>query len=301
MAFIDEIERYEEYIKESQVLKEKIQEIAKNKNIEILYGEDTMTTLLDKINEQQPEEDNSVEFDTTFGNNTPEVISAVSEIIATNNMTSEDVYNTYGWSVGDTHDITLTSGETIQVRIIGFNHDDKSDGSGKAGITLQMVDCLATKYKMNDTSTNAGGYPASVMKTSTLPTIRALLPQEWQDVTKLVDKKSANGGSTNYTATLTTSEDLFLLSAKEVYGVGSISQDGENEGSVYEYWSGKDDAYKIKKYDTDADGVADTATDWWLRSCSTSKTTYFRNVSSSGGYFVANANIAYGVSFGFCI
>ena len=236
-----------------------------------------------------------------FGENSPATIAQVSETIAANNMTSEQVYNTYGWSVGDTHDITLTSGEVIQVRILGFNHDTKSDGSGKAGITLQMVECLATRYPMNSSNTNAGGYAASVMKTSTLPTIKALLPQEWQDVIKLVDKKSANGGSTNYSETLTLSEDIFLLAEIEVFGTTTYAQDGANEGSVYEYWNGKAAADRIKKYDTDADGVADAATYWWLRSSGYNSANLFCNVSTSGNASGSGASSSRGVAFGFCI
>ena len=40
-------------------------------------------------------------------------------------------------------------GITYNVRIIGINHDDKSDGSGKAGLTFQFVDLLNTPYYMN--------------------------------------------------------------------------------------------------------------------------------------------------------
>jgi hypothetical protein len=43
------------------------------------------------------------------------------------------------------------------MRIIGFNHDDLSDGSGKAGITLGMTHCLNTKYKMNDSNRAQNG------------------------------------------------------------------------------------------------------------------------------------------------
>lgn len=238
-----------------------------------------------------------------FADNDPKTISQVSDVIAANNMTSEEVYNTYGWNIGDTHDITLTSGETIQVRIIGFNHDTKS-GGGKAGISLQTVDCLATRYPMNSTNTNAGGYAASVMKNSTLPTIKALLPQEWQDVIKLVDKKSANGGSSNYNETLTLSEDIFLLAGVEVFGSESsygYAQDGANEGSQYEYWQGKTSTDRIKKYDTDADGVVDTASNWWLRSSSYGYTSTFCSVYADGYAYSSNASISRGVAFGFCI
>ena len=117
-------------------------------------------------------------FDPVFGNNTPAQISVVSDEISKNNYTSAQVAEIYGWNIGDTITISLSTGENIEMRIIGINHDDKSDGSGKASITLEMTNCLATKYSMNSSNTNTGGYAASIMKTQTLPTIKALLPQE---------------------------------------------------------------------------------------------------------------------------
>ena len=83
-----------------------------------------------------------------FANATLDQISAVSAEISANNMTSEQVASIYGWNIGDTIDITLTTGEVTNWRIIGFNHDTLSDGSGKAGITLQMTHALRTLYKL---------------------------------------------------------------------------------------------------------------------------------------------------------
>lgn len=240
-------------------------------------------------------------FSRTFSENTPEQISAVSALISANNMTSAQVAETYGWNMGDTISYQLTNGENIEMRIIGFNHDDKSDGSGKAGITLGMTHCLATLYPMNNTATNAGGYASSVMKTSTLPTIKLTLPQEWQNVIKFVNKKSANGGNVNYSETLTLSEDLFLFAEIEIFGTTSNAQDGANEGSVYEYWNDKTAADRIKKYDTNADGVADTTTAWCLRSARSTRNGNFCWVNANGGSTSGLANYSRGVSFAFCI
>lgn len=241
-------------------------------------------------------------FDRVFANNTPAQIDAVSKEIASNGYTSTQVAEIYGWNLGDTIPITLTSGEVIEMQIIGINHDTlSSDHVSKAGLTLQMKDCLATLYPMNSTSTNAGGYAASEMKTETLPTLKALLPQEWQDVIKLVDKKSANGGSTNYSETLTLSEDLFLFAEIEIFGTTSYAQDGANEGSVYEYWNGKAAVDRTKKYDTNADGVADNAINWRLRSARSTTTSFFCSVNTGGSIDYNSASSSRGVAFGFCI
>ena len=237
-----------------------------------------------------------------FAKNTPSQIDFVSKQITERGLNSTQVAEEFGWNIGDIIPITLSTEEVIEMRIIGINHDDKSDGSGKAGITLQMVDCLATKYSMNSTATNTGGYPASQMKTSTLPTIKALLPQEWQNIIKLVDKKSANGGGSNYSETLTLSEDIFLLSQIEIFGDNATNaQDHANEGSVYEYWNGKNNEDRIKKYDTDADGVPDSALIWWMRSSYYNNTSSFCRVREIGNNFYGSAANVVGVSFGFCI
>ena len=48
------------------------------------------------------------------------------------------------WKVGDQKAMTI-NGISYQIDIIGKNHDDYSDGSGKAPLTFQMHDCYADK------------------------------------------------------------------------------------------------------------------------------------------------------------
>lgn len=270
-------------------------------NIVPTISEDGNTQILD-IADWNYSDSKLPEFDTTFANNTPEQISAVSAEIAKNNYTSQQVAEIYGWNIGDKTSIALTSGETIEMQILGFNHDNLSDGTGKAGITLQMVNCIATTYQMNTTATNEGGYAASQIKTNVLPTLKNLLPPEWQAIIKFVDKKSANGGSTNYTKTLTLSEDLFLLSEIEVSSSVMYAQDGENEGTIYEYYVGKDDSSRIKMYDYDADGSPEKTVSWWLRSCTKTSLDDIVCVRITGGFSGSySVTTKRGISFGFCI
>ena len=53
--------------------------------------------------------------------------------------------------------VTLFDGTTTQVQIAGFAHDDKTVGSGKAGITFIFKDAVA-EHSMNNSRTNAGGW-----------------------------------------------------------------------------------------------------------------------------------------------
>lgn len=235
-----------------------------------------------------------------FGNNTPDVISAVSAEIAAQNMTAAQVASTYGWNLGDTVDITLKNSEQIQMQIIGVNHDTlSSDHITKAGLTLQMVNCLATRYPMNDSDTNAGGWRASKMRITTMPELLALLPDEWQNVIKTVDKKSANGGGSNYSATVTTSENLFLLAEKEIFGTVSKAQDGANEGTQYAYWAAHNTASDRVKYRDNGGTII--ASYWWGRSSGSGDTRYFFAVNGGGGVNTGLPTVLRGVAFAFCI
>ena len=208
-------------------------------------------------------------------------------------------------SVGTTRSYTLSTQEAMTDRIIGFNHDTltsptaygEATATGKAGIAWQMVNCLTTRYSMNSANTNVGGWNASVMRTSTLPTIKLTLPQDLQDIINFVDKKAANGGSTSYTATVISSDDLFLLCENEIFGTITHAQDGSNEGIQYKYWVGKSANDRIKYYDNA--GIP-AATGWWERSSYQGNIRRFCLVEISGVAYNNNASITYGVAFAYC-
>lgn len=240
--------------------------------------------------------DKYVRYHKVLSDNTPQQIADISAEISENNYTAEEVSNIYGWNIGDSIPITLTTGEQIEVRIIGINHDAKTDGSGKAGLTLQMVDCLNTLYPMGTSGTNKGGYNASILKTTHLPTIKSTLPEEWQKVIKPVNKKYADGGSSaNYVGIKTISADIFLLSEYEVLGKVVRAQAGASEGNLYKYYeinSNASDRIKNSK---------NTATNWWLRSCDSTYSAYFCSIDATGESVHTHATGNYGVSFAFCV
>lgn len=200
------------------------------------------------------------------------------------------------FNVGDEKTITLTTGEEVTLVILGFDHDDLTAG-GKAPITIGMKNCLATKYPMNSSNTNAGGWDESVMRTSTMATLLAQLPSDLQNVIKYVDKKATAGSQS--TAITTSSDKLFLFARAEIYTLSTAGY--VDEGEQYEYWStikdGSTAADRIK-YLSNGDG---SAYPWWLRSPSASYSTNFSYIASTGAVSIGYAGSSYGVSFGFCI
>ena len=215
-----------------------------------------------------------------------------SDIAALSESGSADKY----FSVGDEKTISLTTGEQVTLVILGFDHDDLT-GGGKAGISIGMKNLLATKYRMNATATNEGGWDESEMRTSTMATLLSQLPSDLQGVIKQVNKKATAGGAS--TSITTSADKLWLLAEVEVDGTTSAGY--ADEGEQYEYWKTVKDgtvAADRIKYLSNGSG---SAYSWWLRSPSVSNSTYFRYFYSTGSVGDYIANNARGVSFGFCV
>ena len=201
----------------------------------------------------------------------------------------------YEISVGDTVSFTIDSVSYTFV-ILGFNHDTltnstaygEATATGKAGVTFQMQNCLATKYSMEATNTNVNGWAGCAMRTSTIATLLSQLSSGLQSVIKYVDKLTSAG---NQSSTINTSSDkLFLLSEIEVFGTITYSKAGE--GVQYAYYIAGNS--KIKK-------VNGTAFAWWERSPYGSDATEFCFINSYSDGNSNHATTLMGVSFGFCI
>ena len=202
------------------------------------------------------------------------------------------------FAVGDEKTIQLSTGEDVTLVILGFDHDDLSDGSGKAAMTVGMKELLATEYRMNATRTNVGSWNNCEMRTLRMPALLAQLPSDLQDVIKQVKKKTTAG---NTSTSITTSTDkLWLLAKVEVDGTTDLGY--VNEGKQYEYWKtvkdGTVDDDRIKRSSNGNGSVQD----WWLRSPRTTTDDCYEEFNKSGGDSASVADIfPSGVSYAFCI
>ena len=181
------------------------------------------------------------------------------------------------------------------VEIIGRNHDNLSDNSGKAPLTFFCADLPQILRRMNAESSNAGGYQASEMRVFLNGDLFNAFPDDLKTIIKPVYKIS-DGGSTNK-ALITTVDSCWLASYDEV-GLVSSSSNLSGQGEVYsDLFSIDKDARK--KYITD-----DTAAGgWWLRTSyySTNSNSMFWRVTNTGGSYSDIAFNAFYVAFGFCI
>ena len=172
--------------------------------------------------------------------------------------------------------------------IVGLNHDDKADGSGKAPITLGMKNLMTTQKQMNKARSNIGSFVATDMYLWLQMEIFPNLPLELQKLIIPVTKKTTAGNSS--TTIRTDSMKLWLFSNKELSGRYS------DEGTRYAYYT--QNTSLVKKISNGAGSVSN----WWLRSPNTATDTYFRCVTSDGSISSnGGANNSYGVCFGFAI
>ena len=190
------------------------------------------------------------------------------------------------WKVGDQKAMTI-GGTDYLIDIIGINHDDYADGSGKAPITFQMHDCYGEIKKMNSSNTNSGGWTRCAMRQTHLPAILSKMPTEVQSGIREVNKLTSAGSKSS--TINTTADKLFLLSEVEIFGSTTYSVAGE--GTQYDYY--KTGGSKVKNY-------SGSARTWLERSPGARNSTSFCVVDSDGIARCYNAGDAYGVAFGFC-
>lgn len=203
------------------------------------------------------------------------------------------------YKVGDEKTIALTDGSQITLQILGFNHDNLADGSGKAGITIGIRELVGKNY-MNGSNTNSGGWASSAMRTSYLPAYIDQLPSDLQGAIKTVTKKSGSGSSI-----VESDDQLFLFSYIEISGkTGTNVVDGE--GEQYDYWksavhNGKIPDCRRKML------LSGSSSEWWLRSNNKSSSSDFMTFSTDGSLVSYDAHggsydfYRLGICFGFCV
>ena len=202
------------------------------------------------------------------------------------------------WLVGDSKDETI-GGEVMTFVILGKDHDDKADGSGKAKLSIGMKDCMAqTQYMQSDGGVETtGSFVGSWMYTTYLTGIFNNLPEDLKNAIVSISKKTAQQAGNS--SIRTDAMNLWLLSGIEIFGDNTYTYPGE--GTQYDYYATA--ANRVKRLSNGAGN----ANGWWTRSPLSS--TYgsqspfgFMEVDRNGGqndFMIVKTRS--GVSFNFCI
>ncbi len=202
--------------------------------------------------------------------------------------------NTSKYNVGDTKDVELEGYGKHTLRIANKSTPSECSTAGfsqtACGFVLEFADIITT-HKMNDASTNVGGWPASSMYTFVNTNIYNAILSEIKNA--IIDTTVVSGHeSTSEEANFTSTDKLYLLEPKEIYTDWTNSYDTATRtldyytsiGVTTNNYSGA-----IKKNGT-------RASYWWLRAASPSITGVFLYVGSNGGRSGYYATNAYGVA-----
>lgn len=166
------------------------------------------------------------------------------------------------FKVGAEKSFQSISNKNYTVTILGFDHDDISDGSGKAKIIIGMT-TVGDYVIMDSVNYEVSCWRYTDMRQTTMVNLFEDLPFDSQEVIKEVKKYSIQWGVQPSNPALdTTNDKLWLLSKREI----TNSLGDENERTQYEYWR------TIKNGATPAGGVkrsgpstSATALDWRVR------------------------------------
>lgn len=197
--------------------------------------------------------------------------------------------------------LTLSDGSNLPFRLIGILHDDKADGSGrKAGLTFMAWNALPKAYAMNNSSTNEGGWRDSLLRNQmNNGEIWNQFPTDFQNNVTPVLKQTNNmaDGSSSGSSASATADKVWLVSYRELVSTmydgwktyGGF-QAGSQEGSQYEYFSGKvtnnysgngilSDIYKTV---SGFNPLGANGAGWWERSPYPNSYYYFLQVFANG-------------------
>lgn len=217
------------------------------------------------------------------------------------------------WAIGDCKQITMngkvSDGLTLTnysawVFIIGFNHNAEREGNGiafqgfkatKNGTPVCLTDSgyqsshtSGTWFNMNNSSTNSGGWQASLMRKNIMPLIKAAFPTDLKAVIKPSTIFTTQGSGDG--ACTATEDEVFLLAEYEVFGVHYFASTQEpNYLKQYAYYSAGNSKVKYRHNDTS------TAAYWWCRSSFSILSDSFCRVYT-GDSATAGASISLGVS-----
>ena len=238
------------------------------------------------------------------------------------------------WAVGDEKTLTLNGNVqgytfnnlSIKAFILGFNHNATREGGNRIHFQIGKIGSAAvalcdagynnyygnnanSKFVMNTTNTNSGGWNGSHMRKTVLgnsgtPTsppansLLAALPADLRAVMKSTTKYTDNtgGGSDNASYVTATTDYLFLLAEFEVFGARSGANSAEqNYQKQYDYYKAGNSRVAYNHT------AVTTAVWWWLRSPSCGASLTFRVVDADGGDADLYAYSSAGVRPGFSV
>jgi len=207
--------------------------------------------------------------------------------------------NINAYNVGDIKNVDLGTYGIHTLRIANTSTPSECSTTGfsqtACGFVLEFADII-TDYKMNDTDTNVGGWPATSMRTFVNNDIYNAIPNEIKNA--IIDTTVVSGHGKSDTENFTSTDKLYLLAPKEIYSDWSTYQSANDTAKdltrTLDYYknlgtSTSNRSGVKKKNGTSADY-------WWFRAASSNTLEGFYTVASTGTYSNDVAVYTHGVA-----
>ena len=213
------------------------------------------------------------------------------------------------YAVGSTKEVDLgTTYGTHTLRVANTSTPSECSGTGfsqtACGFVLEFADII-TNNKMNDTNTNAGGWPSTSMRTFVNNDIYNALSDEIKNA--IIDTTVVSGFGPDDTANFTSTDKLYLLAPGEVYSDWkTITINGEPLYDTAKNLTRTLDYYKnlgVTTINSSGAGKKNGTYDsyWWLRTATAITGSYFYDVSNNGDWSNYDANYTGGAAPAFRI
>ena len=213
--------------------------------------------------------------------------------------------NTSNYNVGDTKTVDMGTLGTHTLRIANKSTPAECSTTGfsqtACGFVLEFADIITT-HNMNSTNTNVGGWPASEMRTYVNSDIYNALSSELKN--GIINTTVVSGHGANDSSNFTSTDKLYLLSTKEVWGkegtTDVIEYDTpEAETRQLDYYSSQN--VTTSNYSGAIKQNNGSNDYWWLRSAFSDYSNIFYCVNGNGNGSTYRSTYTRGVSPAFRI
>lgn len=209
--------------------------------------------------------------------------------------------STENYHVGDTKEVDMGTFGTHTIRVANTSTPAECSTAGfsqtACGFVLEFADIITTR-NMNSTNTNVGGWPATLMRTYVNNDIYNALPSELKN--GIIDTYVVSGHGPSHSANFTSTDKLYLLSTKEVWGSNPGGYDTATaETRQLDYY--KAQGVTTSNYSGAKKQYNGSNKNWWLRAASSTDSYTFYNVITNGDWSNYYAYRTYGVAPAFRI
>ena len=200
------------------------------------------------------------------------------------------------YAVGSTKEVNLGIYGTHTLRVANTSTPSECSTAGFSQsaccFVLEFADIITTR-KMNDTSTNVGGWPVTSMRTFVNNDIYNAIPSEIKNA--IIDTTIVSGHGKGDTENFTSTDKLYLLAPKEIYTDFDDTYDTAKDLTrTLDYYTAQGVTISNKSGAIKKNGTNDYV--WWFRAAGSNGTYAFLYVTYSGDWGNNNANRSNGVT-----